>query len=44
MQRRGDLSGSQRRWIAAAGNIYDNDIEKIVNWDTKARVCDLYNV
>ena len=38
MHRRGDLSGSQRKWIAAAGNIYDNDIEKIVNWDTKAKV------
>ena len=34
----GDLSGSQRKWIEAAGNIYDNDIEKIVNWNTKAKV------
>ena len=40
MQRGGDLSGSQGKWVAAAGNIYDNDenIEKIVNWDTKAKV------
>ena len=44
MHRRGDLSGSQIKWIAAAENIYDENIEKIVNWDTKARVCDLYNV